>query len=145
VRIVDIAAGHGRYVIDAVSRLAAKPDAIVLRDYRDANVRAGTALLEQAGLSSIAKFSNGDAFDESDLAATTPAPTVAIASGIYELFSENNKVLSSLRGLARCMDKGSYLIYTGQPWHPQLEFIARTLVSHRDGRMGDAPAYAAGA
>ncbi len=32
------------------------------------------------------------------------------------------------------MAAGGYLIYTGQPWHPQLEFIARTLTSHRDGK-----------
>ena len=73
-------------------------------------------------------------FDENALAAMTPAPALAIASGIYELFPENSKVLASLRGLARGMEKGGYLIYTGQPWHPQLEFIARTLTSHRDGK-----------
>ncbi|MCB1968645.1 MAG: class I SAM-dependent methyltransferase family protein, partial [Candidatus Accumulibacter sp.] len=28
---------------------------------------------------------------------------------------------------------GGYLIYTGQPWHPQLEMIARALTSHREG------------
>jgi hypothetical protein len=27
--------------------------------------------------------------------------------------------------------QGGYLIYTGQPWHPQIELIARTLTSHR--------------
>jgi predicted phage gp36 major capsid-like protein len=25
------------------------------------------------------------------------------------------------------------LVYTGQPWHPQLELIARALTSHRQG------------
>ena len=25
------------------------------------------------------------------------------------------------------------LLYTGQPWHPQLEMIARALTSHRGG------------
>jgi hypothetical protein len=28
---------------------------------------------------------------------------------------------------------GSLLIYTNQPWHPQLEMIARALTSHRGG------------
>jgi alpha-beta hydrolase superfamily lysophospholipase len=134
VRILDIAAGHGRYVIDAVARLPAKPEAILLRDYRAANVRSGAAMLQQAGLTSIANFAQGDAFDEDNLAAITPAPTITIASGIYELYNENNKLQSSLRGLARAMAPGSYFIYTGQPWHPQLEFIARTLTSHRDGK-----------
>ena len=132
--LLDIAAGHGRYVIDAVAHLPQPPASIVLRDYSEANVQAGRALLKQAGLSAIARFTNGDAFDENDLGAITPRPTVAIASGIYELFPENATVLSSLRGLARGMEKGAYLIYTGQPWHPQLEFIARTLTSHRGGK-----------
>ena len=133
-RLLDIAAGHGRYVIDAVAHLPQPPASIVLRDYSEANVQAGTALLQQARLSAIAQFTNGDAFDENDLGAITPTPTVAIASGIYELFPENAAVLSSLRGLARGMENGGYLIYTGQPWHPQLEFIARTLTSHRGGK-----------
>jgi hypothetical protein len=29
---------------------------------------------------------------------------------------------------------GSLLIYTNQPWHPQLEMIARALTSHRGGQ-----------
>jgi len=29
---------------------------------------------------------------------------------------------------------GGCLVYTGQPWHPQIEMIARALTSHRDGR-----------
>lgn len=134
VRILDIAAGHGRYVIDAVSSMATKPEAILLRDYSEANVNAGNALLKQTGLAGIATFSLGDAFDENALAGINFAPTIAVTSGIYELFPDNSKVLASLRGLARGMAGGGYLIYTGQPWHPQLEFIARTLTSHRDGK-----------
>ncbi len=130
--IVDIAAGHGRYVTDAVKQLSSRPDSIVLQDYLAANVQAGGALLALAGLNGIARFIEGDAFDEARLAAMTPAPTAAIASGIYELFGDNDKVMASLRGLARGMTNGGYLIYTGQPWHPQLEFIARTLTSHRN-------------
>ena len=28
---------------------------------------------------------------------------------------------------------GGFLVYTCQPWHPQLELIARALTSHRGG------------
>ena len=28
---------------------------------------------------------------------------------------------------------GGFLVYTGQPWHPQLELIARALTTHRNG------------
>ena len=40
----------------------------------------------------------------------------------------------SLAGLAKAVLPGGYLIYTGQPWHPQLEMIARALTSHRGGQ-----------
>ena len=42
-------------------------------------------------------------------------------------------MLDSLRGLAEAMEPGACLIYTNQPWHPQLEFIARVLVN-REGQ-----------
>lgn len=130
--IFDIAAGHGRYVIDAAQRLTPRPESIVLQDYLAPNVRDGAALIARSGLNGAARFIQGDAFDEATLAALKPAPTLAIASGIYELFGDNDRVLASLNGLARGMASGGYLIYTGQPWHPQLEFIARTLTSHRN-------------
>ncbi len=134
-RILDIAAGHGRYVLDAVATLPTRPASIVLRDYSEANVQAGRALIAARGLGDIARFEAGDAFDAEALAALTPAPnlapTLSIVSGLYELFSDNAAVQRSLSGLARLMSSGSYLIYTGQPWHPQLEMIARTLTSHR--------------
>jgi hypothetical protein len=42
-------------------------------------------------------------------------------------------VSASLRGLADAIAPGGLLVYTGQPWHPQLELIARGLTSHRGG------------
>ena len=35
---------------------------------------------------------------------------------------------------AAAIEPGGYLVYTGQPWHPQLEMIARALTSHRQGQ-----------
>ncbi|MEO7056605.1 MAG: class I SAM-dependent methyltransferase family protein, partial [Caldimonas sp.] len=43
-------------------------------------------------------------------------------------------VAASLGGLADAMPEGACLVYTCQPWHPQLELIARALTSHRGGR-----------
>ncbi|YCH21905.1 bifunctional alpha/beta hydrolase/class I SAM-dependent methyltransferase [Pseudomonas sp. D1-3] len=133
VRIVDIAAGHGRYILEALEQGSDKPDSILLRDYSDINVRDGAALIEQKGLGSIARFVKGDAFDKADLAALEPKPTLAVVSGLYELFASNAMVGDSLAGLAAAVEEGGYLIYTGQPWHPQLELIARALTSHRGG------------
>jgi hypothetical protein len=35
--------------------------------------------------------------------------------------------------MADAIAPGGLLIYTNQPWHPQLELIARALTSHRGG------------
>ena len=134
VRIVDIAAGHGRYILESLEGLEHKPDAILLRDYSNINVRDGSALIEQKGLGDIARFVKGDAFDRADLAALDPKPTLAVVSGLYELFGSNQMIGDSLAGLAAAVEEGGYLVYTGQPWHPQLELIARALTSHRQGQ-----------
>lgn len=132
VDIVDIAAGRGRYILDAVQGRTASIDRILLRDYSDLNVEQGSALIVKRDLGNIARFERGDAFDGASLAAMEPRPTVGVVSGLYELFPGNDGLRESLAGLAGAIRPQGYLIYTGQPWHPQLEFIARTLSSHRD-------------
>ncbi|WP_058971296.1 bifunctional alpha/beta hydrolase/class I SAM-dependent methyltransferase [Pseudomonas syringae] len=134
VRIVDIAAGHGRYILESLRGVEPLPESILLRDYSDINVRDGSLLIEQKDLEDIARFVKGDAFDRNDLATLDPKPTLAVVSGLYELFSSNQMVGDSLAGLAAAVEPGGYLVYTGQPWHPQLELIARALTSHREGQ-----------
>ena len=132
-RVLDIAAGHGRYVLESLQEGDRRPDSILLRDYSDLNVAQGSALIAEKGLQDIAQFRKGDAFDQEDLAATEPAPTLGIVSGLYELFADNDLIRASLAGLAKAIPANGYLVYTGQPWHPQLEQIARALTSHRQG------------
>ncbi|QBF25055.1 alpha/beta fold hydrolase [Pseudomonas tructae] len=134
VDIVDIAAGHGRYILEALQGLERKPESILLRDYSELNVQQGSALIAEKGLADIARFVQGDAFDAQSLASLDPRPTLAVVSGLYELFASNQMVGDSLGGLAQAVEPGGYLVYTGQPWHPQLEMIARALTSHRAGQ-----------
>ena len=133
VRVLDVAAGHGRYVVEALGNGGVKPESVLLRDYSDVNVEAGRALIREKGLDGTVRFVKGDAFDRDSLAAVEPKPTLAIVSGLYELFPDNGMVSGSLAGLAAAVPSGGYLVYTGQPWHPQLELIARVLTSHRQG------------
>jgi hypothetical protein len=133
VRIVDIAAGHGRYVLEALDGAQMPPDSVLLRDYSELNVDQGDALIRAKGLGQVARFVRGDAFDRASLAEITPRPTIGIVSGLYELFPDNTAVRTSLAGLADAIPEGGLLVYTGQPWHPQLELIARALTSHRGG------------
>jgi alpha-beta hydrolase superfamily lysophospholipase len=133
VHVMDIAAGHGRYVLESIANSETRPDSIVLRDYSDINVHDGNALIEDKKLRDIAHFVKADAFDRDSIAKVLPRPTVGIVSGLYELFGDNTMVERSLAGLADAIAPGGYLVYTGQPWHPQLELIARALTSHRGG------------
>ncbi|MCH4248921.1 MAG: bifunctional alpha/beta hydrolase/class I SAM-dependent methyltransferase [Acinetobacter populi] len=133
-RILDIAAGHGRYILDAVENLQQLPASILLRDYSALNVEAGQQLIRQRQLEHLAQFQQGDAFDTASLAAIEPQPNLAVVSGLYELFADNTLLNQSLTGLAQAIPQGGYLIYTGQIWHPQQEFIARALTSHRQGQ-----------
>jgi alpha-beta hydrolase superfamily lysophospholipase len=132
VHIVDIAAGGGRYVLETMSRIKDVPATATLRDYKPVNIDAAAKLAGRLGLEERATVALGDAFDRADLSRLTPQPTIAIVSGLYELFPSNRPVLESLHGLAEAVPPGGYLIYTNQPWHPQVEFIARVL-TNREG------------
>jgi alpha-beta hydrolase superfamily lysophospholipase len=131
VRIVDIAAGGGRYVLETLRALPEIPMTALLRDYKQENVDAVTRLAQDFGLTNVT-VAFGDAFDRASLAALKPRPTIGIVSGLFELFPSNTGVLTSLRGLADAIEPGGYLVYTNQPWHPQVEFIARVL-RNREG------------
>ncbi len=132
VRLLDIASGPGRYVLETMHQLSRIPITAVLRDYQQENLDAARRIAQELGLTT-ATIAHGDAFDRASLAAVTPRPTIAIVSGLYELFPENEPVLRSLRGLADAVEPGGHLIYTNQPWHPQVEFIARVL-TNREGQ-----------
>ena len=133
IRILDIASGHGRYILDAVQQLPQLPNSVLLRDYSEINVKAGQQMIQQRGLEHLAQFVQADAFDTQSIASIDPKPTLGVVSGLYELFSDNDLLRRSLDGLSQAIEKNGYLIYTGQIWHPQQEFIARALTSHREG------------
>lgn len=132
VRLVDIAAGPGRYVLETINRHSNDDLTALLRDNVEANLEVGRGLAAAKGLAQVT-FQLGNAFDESSLAEIDPAPNLAVVSGLYELFPDNDPVRRSLRGLARAIRPGGYLVYTCQPWHPQVEMIARVL-TNRDGQ-----------
>ncbi len=132
VRILDIAAGGGRYVLETMCSLPETPMSVTLRDYKPENVQAARTLAERLGLSEVV-VENADAFDRDSLGAMQPRATIGIVSGLYELIPSNKLVGESLAGLADAIEPGGHLIYTNQPWHPQLEFIARVL-RNREGK-----------
>ena len=132
VDVLDIASGHGRYVLDTLTA-ENHPDSVRLRDYSSINVAAGRKLIAERCLQEIVSFDEVNAFDPANYQALTPRPTLGIVSGLHELFADNDLIMHSLNGFGAAIETGGYLIYTGQPWHPQLELIARCLTSHKEG------------
>ncbi len=131
VNILDVASGHGRYVLETMQRLGNAETSAVLRDFDPAHVEATRLLAQQLGVSNISCV-QADAFDRDSYNSLNPAPNLAIVSGLFELFPDNKMVRTALRGIASVIPKNGCLIYTNQPWHPQLEMIARVL----DNRQG---------
>ena len=128
--VLDVAAGVGRYVLELIR---ARPDLGIRAELRDRDPRslaAGRALAHQLGVTDV-RFVEADAFDPS--LRPRLRPDVVIVSGFYELFSDNMLVASSLRAVRGALAPGGMLLYTNQPWHPQLDLIARLLVT-REGR-----------
>jgi hypothetical protein len=133
-QLMDIAGGAGRYLLDVLEDPEFGFDLKILcRDWSESALATGRASAQQLGLQDRISHVRGDAFDESSLASVEPKPSVAVVSGLYELFPDNGLLHRSLRGLFSAVSAGGYLIYTGQPWHPQVEMIARTL-TNRDGQ-----------
>jgi alpha-beta hydrolase superfamily lysophospholipase len=129
-QLMDIAGGAGRYLLDVLD----EPDLKILcRDWSESALARGRATAQQMGLTDRITHVRGDAFDEQSLATVEPKPSIAVASGLYELFPDNERLQRSLRGMFSAVNPGGWLIYTGQPWHPQVEMIARTL-TNRDGQ-----------
>ncbi len=132
VHVLDIASGHGRYVLDALMD-ESLPDSVRLRDYSPINVAAGRKLIEERNLQQVVTFDEVNAYDRNNYRDLSPRPTLGIVSGLHELFADNDLILNSIYGFGDAIESGGYLIYTGQPWHPQLELIARCLTSHKEG------------
>jgi len=132
VRLLDVATGCGRYVLNVLDEYRDADVFATLRDFTKANLEQGKRLAAGMGLKNV-KFEFGDAFDPESAKTVDPKPNIAIVSGLYELFPDNQMVLNSLKAIAEITSPGGFLIYTGQPWHPQVEMIARTL-TNREGK-----------
>lgn len=133
VRILDIASGPGRYVLDTIANQKDVEISALLCDRDEGGLQWGRDIAKSMGITSVT-YQKHDAFDGDAIAQYKPQPNIAIVSGLYELFPSNKLILDSLRGVAAAVETGGYLVYTNQPWHPQQEMIAKVL-PNRDGEL----------
>jgi SAM-dependent methyltransferase len=135
VTILDIAAGPGRYVLETIKRNESLPLRAILCDRDPGGIAEGQALARELGLDDRVRFQQSDAFDPERIRSAVGdhrSVHIAIVSGLYELFPENEPIQRSLSGVRDVLVDGGWLLYTDQPWHPQQEMIARVL-PNRDG------------
>ncbi len=154
IRVMDIASGNGQYLFElmqAHDNLSAQ-----MRDYDSHNIEVMQAKAEKLGLGKRVQTVQKDAFDSAsyDISTSSKVSTnskvftnsdsksnnnellndkfdIAIASGVFELFSDNEPISTAINGIHKQLKDGGYFIYTNQPWHPEQEFIGKTLNSHR--------------
>ena len=128
VKILDVAGGTGNYLFDIKEKY---PNVqILINEFKKSNIEVGEEVIKKNNWENIS-FVNYDCFDKETYKKINYTPNIVIISGVFELF-ENNKMLeNTISGVAEILDKNGAVIYTGQPWHPQLKQIALVLNSHK--------------
>lgn len=132
VHIIDAACGGGRYVLETLAGLPEVPATALLRDYRQQNLDVAEKRRAELRLDRV-RLMLGNAFDRASYAGSPQPPTIGIISGLLELFPTNEAPRTLLEIFGELIAPGGVLIYTNQPWHPQLRFIAGVL-RNREGR-----------
>lgn len=132
VRIMDIGSGPGRYLLETAKKYESKDVKVLLRDYSEANVNEGKAIAKELNVTN-SEHMQADAFDPATYSKQSFKPNILIVSGLFELFPSNETVLKAVEGATSILEDGGFIVYTGQPWHPQLEMIAHTL-PNREGQ-----------
>jgi SAM-dependent methyltransferase len=127
-KLLDVACGGGRYDLEVLQEFPREAIEATLRDYMPENVQKAKELAENLGVT--ATIERADAFSDADLARVSPRPNSIVVSGLHEILPDNELIRHHFQQLSRIIEPKGKLIYTIQPYHPQLELIARTLNSH---------------
>jgi alpha-beta hydrolase superfamily lysophospholipase/SAM-dependent methyltransferase len=130
--VLDPAAGTGRYLLE-LAATAGGTLRIHAQDYRQENAEAVAEAAGPQGMASRVSTRVADAFNPDSYRQLPFRPNVVVVSGLFELFPDNAPLQIAIQALAEALVPGGFLVYTGQPWHPQQEMIARTL-TNREGQ-----------
>ena len=128
VKILDVAGGTGNYLFDIKEKYPKVQ--ILINEFKKSNIEVGEKVIKKNNWENIS-FVNYDCFDRETYKKINYTPNIVIISGVFELFEDNNMLENTISGVAEFLDKNGAVIYTGQPWHPQLKQIALVLNSHK--------------
>ena len=128
VKILDVAGGTGNYLFDIKEKYPKIH--ILINEFKKSNIEVGEEVIKKNNWKNIS-FVNYDCFDRETYKKIDYTPNIVIISGVFELFEDNNMLENTISGVAEILEKNGAVIYTGQPWHPQLKQIALVLNSHK--------------
>ena len=132
VKILDVAGGTGNYLFDIKEKYPKVE--ILINEFKKSNIEVGEKVIKKNNWENIS-FVNYDCFDRETYKKINYTPNIVIISGVFELFKDNKILENTISGVVEILDKNGVVIYSGQPWHPQLKQIALVLNSHKgDGK-----------
>ncbi|RXJ83417.1 methyltransferase [Arcobacter sp. CECT 8985] len=127
IKILDIAGGPAKYLVEIAKQY--KDVQIEVRDYQTQNIQKGQSYIEKYNLDNI-KYKQADAFDKSNYKDQSFKPNIVVISGVFELFDNNDLIKNAINGVSNILNSGDILLFTNQPWHPQLSQISNILMNH---------------
>ena len=128
VKILDVAGGTGNYLFDIKEKYPKVQ--ILINEFKKSNIEVGEKVIKKNNWENIS-FVNYDCFDRETYKKINYTPNIVIISGVFELFEDNKMLENTISEVAEILEKNGAVIYTGQPWHPQLKQIALVLNSHK--------------
>ncbi len=128
-RILDVAAGPGRYLQELIQECGQERDdlRVLCRDLSPTGLAEGAQQAEAKGLRHL-HYEQGDAFHPAPTEVQLGGrPNIIVVSGLYELLLDDETIQQSLTQLYQLLEVGGAIFFTTQTHHPQLEFIANVL------------------
>jgi SAM-dependent methyltransferase len=130
IKYLDIACGGAEYDLETLKQFEASRIDMELRDYKTENLEKAKQNASANGLRSI-RFRQADAFQAANYADRWD---IVVASGFWEIIDDDLLIKGCIQNIANCLEAGGSLVFTIQPYHPQLEMAARSLTSNTGKR-----------
>lgn len=128
-RLLDVAAGPGRYLQDLLKENPAG-FRVLCRDLMTEGLEQGRREAQAAGLTGLT-FELGDAFDPASTEASLGGPpNIIVVSGLYEQIQDDTTVIKSLQTYYNRLAPQGAIFLTTQTQHPQLDFVVNVMTSY---------------
>ncbi len=130
ISLLDVASGPGAYILSVLEKKNGTDLLARCRDYDDRWAQEGQAVAHQKKMMNVL-FEQGDAFNRSEILALKPKPNLAVASGFYDWFTDDEKIKDSMRIIYDALETNGYFVVSNQASHPDLEFTEAVFLDLR--------------